>query len=710
MNLRKRVRRKSNIEDLDHEMSSTMQSQTTKTTKLLFYFWLPAGRDEFESFSCDYSPFRNAAKYRDDIEETIAKRLIDKLPDNSPGLLLSGDPHLQDAALGLRKVEFEFRYERAPQVPNLPNELTGSALILSNGLYLWQFDFEHPSDWSNKEIAESAKKFLREDFVERHIARLFKFEWAENESDSLSLYDGILTYYQIDILFNGLFDKDAHPHNFMNPRPANEGALYDVRGIIQSASLFAIKDHHSPLFPLFGELEDISLDTVSRNASESPISTEIELFGTGRDIENVEQLLSRVSYAGMEQFLKAAISSSLIHYKAGLDHCRAQLTNDSLLIRINKTAGELRRPSLSAMLSSADLQSYTSIVAGKLPAFLFLHSLIKDLARASRPFEAQNSNNLDGPGWAEWIYSRSTLRDTLLHYKLYVESIRDDISEINRSLATGRTDQVIAELTDTRKIAEIASESPKKIIYERSGHQMDVLMVRFTLVALIFSFVQAYASIGVWAMDRLLEGSGGKGLLPVGVRWWQALIGFGQWVVVLLALALIYQKLGKRSARDTASDNSNESSKDETHVFDYSFFHEKLEGRSAEMIDRLAESMPSIDSTGEPSGCASLSSFRETPLSAVERTKYTLESRNSPLGSYVFHIEVDRRMNTTDEYLREVRLVIKKPTGKRYRVNGKQYSVKVKKCAQHIICDCVKSLAFDDDQGKILELLKEQFK
>jgi hypothetical protein len=149
-----------------------------------------------------------------------------------------------------------------------------------------------------------------------------------------------------------------------------------------------------------------------------------------------------------------------------------------------------------------------------------------------------------------------------------------------------------------------------------------------------------------------------------------------------------------------ASDNSNESSKDETHVFDYSFFHEKLEGRSAEMIDRLAESMPSIEPTEEPSGCASWSSFRETPLSAVERTKYTLESCGSPLGSYVFYIEVDRRMNTPDEYLREIRLVIKKPAGKRYSA---------KECAQRIICDCVKYLTFEDeeDQGKILERLEE---
>jgi hypothetical protein len=85
-----RAWRKSNIDDLDHKMSSTARNQTTKTTKLLFYFWLPAGRGEFEFASCDYSPFQNTAKYRDNLEETIAKRLISKLPDSPPGLRLEG--------------------------------------------------------------------------------------------------------------------------------------------------------------------------------------------------------------------------------------------------------------------------------------------------------------------------------------------------------------------------------------------------------------------------------------------------------------------------------------------------------------------------------------------------------------------------------------------------------------------------------------------
>lgn len=420
----------------------------------------------------------------------------------------------------------------------------------------------------------------------------------------------------------------------------------------------------------------------------------------------------------MKQFIKVAVSFSLVHYKAGLDHCRAQLTEDALQIRISKTSGELRRPSLSpepfsSELSAADLQSYTSIVAGKLPAFQFLHSLIESLAQASRPSGAQNNNRLDESNWAEWsewAYSRSTLHEALLYYNLNVTSIKEDIREINRSLEIGRTDQIIAELTDARKIAEIELESPRKIILTRSDNQLDELMVTFTFAALMFSAVQAYASLGVWFMDKLLDGT--KGVIPVDVRLWEILIGFGQWVVLLPVLILIYKRQKSRSARGTAnikskqaagsamSGTSDELRKDEVYVFDYSFLHEKLSVRSGRMIKDLASSMPSIAPKGKPSPCASQSIFRETPLSATERTKYTLESHNSSEGSYTLYVEVDRRMRDEIEHLREVRLVIKRHVGQQYDV---------KEHAKHIILDCVSFGFRGADLERVKGILGKQF-
>ena len=688
---------------IGHKMDSTVRSPTLRSTELLFYFWLPAERDEFELPGRDHSPFQNVAKYRSGgIEETISRRLIKRLMEKTgDGSLkrfsLDGDPSLQGTDLGLQKVGFKFRYKHNGQTLNFaPDELTGSACILSNGLYIWQFDFKYPSDLGDQEITELAKKFLCEDFVEGHIAQLFEFGWNE-QSDSLDSYRGILTYHQIDHLFNTLFDKDAHPRNFMNTPLTSGSVFYNVRGIIQSASLFKIKGY---CVPLFGELEGTLLENGPGNTSQLPSFTKGELYETMRDIRIVERLLSFISYVGMAQFLKVAISFSIIHYKAGLDHCRAQLTDDALLIRIHKTSGELRRPSLStSALSAADLQSYTSIVAGKLPGFLFIHSLIKALALVSHPSEAQNNNILGDPGWEGWAYSRSALDYSLLRYHLHIESIKEDITEINRSLEAGRSDQVIAELTDFRKLAEIASESPKKIVLDRNDSEVNALMVRFTLVALIFSFVQAYASIGVWLMDILLKGDS----VDLGPdRWLQISIGVGQWIMVILVLVVIYRRLKGRPVGDIARNNPDESSNDETYVFDYSFLHEELNGGSAKMIDKLTRSMPSINPAGGFSACARQSSFRETPLSAVERTKYTLESQKSPHGSYIFHAEFDRRMNIGDEYLREVRLVIKKPI-------GKGSPAPVAECVQHIVLACVASFHFKDRENAV-KLLGEQLR
>jgi len=432
-------------------MSTAGLSSTTRKFTLSFYFWLPAGRDEFELSRGDDQPFKDTANYRDKIESAVAKNLMIKINELSEKssesfwLNNSSDLKVQDSNLGLRSLAFEFRYEPKrdenedkSKTYNLPNQMA-RALILSNGLYLWQFDVEYRSDLSEQDISKSAGEFLRDHFVKEHISKLFNFEWAEKiklvaSPKDKKAYSGALTYYQIDLLFNGIFDKDAHPDNFIEPHSGskssdriegNDEHNYNVQGIIQSLSRFAINNHH---YPLFVDFDKIPPTGAFENTFMEPISTDTDLFGTAPNTE-ADRFLSRISHAGMEQFLKAAISFGVIHYKAGLDHCRAQLTNASLLIRIHKTAGELLRPSLSPDLSSADLQAYTSIVAGKLPAFCFLYSLIEGIAQATRPFEARKDSRLGELEWDEWVHSQFTLHNALLYYPYPQAVVAFDLGE-----------------------------------------------------------------------------------------------------------------------------------------------------------------------------------------------------------------------------------------------------------------------------------------
>ena len=730
---------------------STTEPSPTSRVKLYYYFWLPAGVDEFELGSDGNRNFENTAKYRIGVEGAIVQRLKKALSDNlSEGFRIDEGVEtirVQDGGLGLRKLEFDFRYqpELDPkielderQIYRLTNQLTGRAIILSNGLYLWCFNIDYPSNLALQEILQSTSHFLRTDFVERHIKKLFEFEWGEEDKPLYSrkgkeAYAGALTYYQIDLLFNGVFDKDAHPTNFMETNlesdvPNEAKALYKVGGIIKSLSRFAIGDYHSSLFDDFkdsrpeGSKDSCpAIDSIDFGASRFFVD---ELSGPACE-RPAEQVVSRITYAGMEQFLRTAISSSLLHYKAGLDHCRTQLTNDSLLIRINKTAGELRRDSLAHVLSAADLQAYTSIVSGKLPAFHFLHNIIKEIEQATRPTEARNSNRLNDPNGSEWVYGQFMLHDALSHYQLYVKSIENDIAEISRSLDTGRIDEIITELTDTRKLTEIASESANGTIYEGNHRRLDMLIFNLTglglIISVILAFLQVYVAFGIWWMDRLFPNGetptqNDPASTPGIGSPWNIFIAIVFWLAAPILIGIIYKskilaKLVLRDAGDSKKKQGGrrgESREDsdspiETHVFDYSFFHEKLAQKqnSAEMIDELARSMPGIELGEEVSRCASRSSFRETPLSAVERTKYTLESRDSRKenGSYTFHIEVDRRMGRAIEYLREVRLVIKKPASRQYSAKG---------CAQHIIYKCLNYLNFEE-QERVIELLDQQF-
>ena len=52
-------------------------STTPELTKLLYYFWLPAGKDEFGFQHQERAPLNNTAFYRDHghVEQTISKRL-----------------------------------------------------------------------------------------------------------------------------------------------------------------------------------------------------------------------------------------------------------------------------------------------------------------------------------------------------------------------------------------------------------------------------------------------------------------------------------------------------------------------------------------------------------------------------------------------------------------------------------------------------------
>jgi hypothetical protein len=662
------------------------------------------------------------------IEQTIAAHFrrqdgrIKGTDGDLGGLTWTGDVTPGDADLGLRKIEFEFEYCRAPaSLRSMPEgSIRGKALILSNGLYLWSFDLAHDENLSLDDLGVECTSFLKGDFIKRYIDQLFKFTWKKStESDSLQAYQGILTYYQLDLLFNGLFDSRAHPHAFLAPESRQDVSnVYSVESVIKSASLATLKGR---TLPLFDDRKSYSLRG-SYGQESLIIDTDLDLSGKPDqgDADSRERLLSRLSYAAMEQFLRVVNSFGTLHYRTGLDHCRAELTNLALLSRLNHGSGELRRPSLrSETLNLARIESYHSLIAAKVPALVFLRNLVQDLADVSRPLRAPVASvgELDKK-WIEWSYGRSTLDEAISQFERQTKTIQETVLAIDRSLATVHVEQILAELTEARKLAEIEAESPKEVVVNevvvRTQYETNPELIKtLTWFALVLGALDVYGNFGVWLTERLSDST----FFPPGSGWLSRTFALGHWALMITLIIGLYllvrRRLERRRSEFDAEAGELASSpgpdgpakvRRGSHVFDYSFLRAPINAQdgSGDVIQELTVELPGLGADEPPLQCSTSSSFHETPSSGIERTKYSIESGQSMSGaSYVLHIEIDRRWVDNSEQLLDVRVVVR---------NSPDTLSHVRKSAERVLRDVAKRLVLvNKNEDEVRAFFKSRF-
>lgn len=698
---------------------------------LTYFLWLPAGKDEFGFDNFNDAPLKDTAFYRmeEPLEGTIASHFEDKvtdLTDDATKLAyMVPDDTLRptDGELGLRKIHFGFSYNHShPGLSGYVRDepIPGTAIFFSNGLYLWSFRVPVkpglPAEKS-RNLKKVLTGFLKHDFVSRHISHIFKFKWNPGSvAGRPDDYGGILTYYQLDLLFNGAFDQSAHPHlslgesplqpDHSGPTPAQRAQQkYGVRYLIESLSLCAFDDEYFPLY------DQRKLYTLRRTHGDTQAYVDSGVNLTSRHLEPTDEVglharelfLARVSFAAMEQFLRVAISFGLTYYKTGLDHIRSELISQGMQNRKNRAADELRRPSLRGRaLMLADLETYHSLLVGKVPALSFLDDLVEGLSEVTKPSREVKGNGV--PGAVEFQFAAGTLQEARTQFRRMVNAVKADIQAIESTLESVRADQMILELTEARKLSEIASESPRgevrlangKVTLEPGGG----LALLFGFIGVLIGFMEVFSNVGVWLTGIALEGSLTPSRTTVFVYW---LVGF---TIVLLAFIGARLFLVRRREAERHERERSRSDKTETHVFDYSSLLREVkgDGMSAPLMANLRDSMIDIENpAGERGRSSSFSTFHETPSTGVERIKYSLESPVSESGLvYILHVEFDRRLSgVRRERLLDVRLVVRKPVTVRLDVIPNSHRV---------IADCVKSILFPDGtEGDLKNFCIERF-
>jgi hypothetical protein len=696
--------------------------QTYEVANLLYFFWLPSGKDEFGFQAYDDAPLRPTTFYREAFERTIAQHLQaqeQRLRSNRAslsGLTWRGSLAPQDAELGLRKIEYSFEYE--PDRRHLPATIaagpfTGTAIIMSNGLYLWAFEIRYERGADDHELRQSLDKFLKEDFVQHHVHRLFGFGWTNADLDRRHEdYDGVLTYYQLDLLFNCVFDANAHPHLFLfgdqevRNRPREE-EMYSIGAIVRSLSISCFKKDYAPLWDL---RKNYSFRAVHGEERHPYIDTDVRLSvdGTVANGER-EKLLSRVSLAAMEQFLRIAVPFGVTHYKAGLDHCRTELVSHNLLARRNQASSELRRPSLRGASSSpGEIEAYQAVIAAKVPSLEFVHGLVAGLSEVSAPllapreFEASNS-------WIEWSFGKSTFKEALDGFERYIHVITTELAFIQSGLLAAHNDEVLSELADARKLAEMETEDTHRSVTIEGG-EWDNLSFRLAEFAIFLGLVEVYSNIGVWLSQSLFSG----GLLPRSTPTLYKVLGLVHWVPVLIAGVALFMYLRRRQTAPRAVvEAAQKKQKPESHIFDHAFTREVVNhtDRTIGVVDDLKRGMLDLEDPKRVTRPVAFSSFREVPDGGVERIKYSLESSPNANGVYyLLHVEIDRRKvlgrhrsgeAERAELLRNVRLVARVP---------RNHEIDVETAVRPVIGGCVRDLILNDrTEAEKRTFFKNQF-
>lgn len=308
-----------------------------------------------------------------------------------------------DAESSLRKLCGNFRYSPAPShlaalsvfsanKPETPIDgivrkyfkafsgpIDGHFTLFSSGLYVWRFDIppisyltpeasnpvaEEEANTTRGAAREAVRAFLKDVFFRDVLCPLFDLEWQkfdayEDDSGHLVLgkrkkggrkderpYQGVLTYYQLELLYNYLFAAEVMPQIFFTQsgRHESEGAdpdpisvlrkRYVLKNIFLSIAMVSYGEPKRQYYPLSSNRKEYSLRGHDAETEEYYFVPGNFVFPNARltghaqnELETLEMFLrehfyGRLSFAAMEQFTRVAITFGLLPYREGLECAR----------------------------------------------------------------------------------------------------------------------------------------------------------------------------------------------------------------------------------------------------------------------------------------------------------------------------------------------------------------------------------------------------
>jgi len=356
----------------------------------------------------------------------------------------------------VRVVEFTINDENEKDI--------GTFKIFSHGLYLW--NLKEPLD--------------KDEFME-HIKMLFHTDalddWEKNidkkdERNFFDNYDGLLNYFQLELLEDILYNVHIAPSVFFH--------------ILKEKSF--IKDVKS-VFSLFNILKSNILYTDKEGMK--PFSKRESYVNILNDVDTF-YLAST-----MEHFIRVANTFSMEHYRRGLHYCLKNLSEiGNFRTDMSKNTVNYNFPSiLTHKASMRKLESYHTMMYEKLPHLKYLNSLYQGLKKSYL-----KTNN---EGIEQAIEQNSRRLQTINDFFYSIEKLieQENTKNIHYEIAELRKNhEIINQLSSDTTHSDNREVSPlvKKLVKEMSLDNSNIInqiMLRLTKIAVIIGFITIFMGI-----------------------------------------------------------------------------------------------------------------------------------------------------------------------------------------------------------------------
>jgi hypothetical protein len=565
------------------------QGKSPKRTPFFFYFWLPAGKDAFGFRGWDKAPLSVFRNYYEDIYLPIGLQFCQRYKQNDKidhGTFSFTDEleSILDAGLNLRKVQSAFFYNPS-QKPDfsVTEQIQGMFHLFSSGLYSFRFDIEIDPERRGELGIGAVRMFLRQ-FFKDVLQPLFDLEWQKydaflDKSGHIVIkekhraeptrekdYKGVLSYYQLELLYNSVFDAEAVPHVFFNRTTHEEfekrrdeiAEVYKLENIIRSFAMVSWPEKGKRTYaPLFSDRKNYSLRGAYEEDVDNYLKPEECLYSKEHiaveraDIRQTDEPLlasdanslkyiyqkdffyARLTFSAMEQFTRVAINFGLTAYRDGLSCARKTILLNNMRAKENiephqlfqevaqkadAVKEEVENASKEAPLVFTPLTSalsfaeiYYELIKSKIPSILFIRDLLRDMQEVATPIQEELLKRRNEEGkllrehayYREYEYSKKTLKEALSQYDRKCGVIDTETEALRHLMERSDDRQILTELSDTRKIHELAAEDRIKVEISPEQWQRLSVDIGYSQVGAAFAF--GLAGFAVWIVDKIVS-------------------------------------------------------------------------------------------------------------------------------------------------------------------------------------------------------------